>query len=84
MCVIDLHEHITERCFLAAVIQLHTAQGRKPRAIQVAHVLHCLRGMSDKQIDFTLAEMEKPNRRKCMKRCRTIHKPLWEAYKCID
>ena len=78
--MIDRHEHITERDFLAGVVNVHTVQGRPPRYIQIVHVLQSLREMTEKQVDATLAEMDTTRHRKAMRRCVQIHKRLWRIY----
>lgn len=71
---------IKEQTFLAAVVQLHTVEGRPPRAIDLKHVLQKAADLSQKNVERTISLMQMPRARATMKRCRKLHKQLWEEY----
>lgn len=71
---------IEEQTFLAAIVQLHSVEGRPPRAIQLTHVLQKAADLSQKNVERSILLMQTPRARATMKRCRKLHKRLWEAY----
>lgn len=71
---------IDERTFLAAIVQLHCAGGCPPRCIDLGRVVGKAEALSPYNVERTLSLMQNARKRATMKRCRKLHRQLWEAY----